>query len=271
MRFWNAVAATRKKRGVVVLAPGATLISSTLPSSPAVKLEANGIDINGLTDGFLESPAPAMKDDHDAVDEQEARRLHDTLAKLATRRHVVDAALALVVARLRFLALAVQRADALRAAYVSAHPDVDDSADGDAAGAKNVRGGNPKAKAKSGKKKLGAVNASDEAPCGFDVRLVWEDRDWVTWVASDEGRAMLAETITGTGTDTASPLALDADAGVVCQVARRRCDRHSGWSRLIEASFEAEEAAQVRVPVPITLFPVLRTRVTDSTFGQIGR
>jgi COMPASS component SPP1 len=97
------------------------------------------------------------------------------------------------------------------------------------------KGKGAKKAASKGKSHKAAASIIDDgdAPCGFDIRLVWDDPDWETWIATGELER-----------EEARPTV--ADETVVCVVPRKACDRHQGWQRLHEASFEAEKAGQVR-------------------------
>lgn len=87
------------------------------------------------------------------------------------------------------------------------------------------------------KKKKRTTNAKNvNAQCGFDVRLVYDLKEWAAWTASEEGRAVVSEGIEEAG--------MDIIAGV-CLNPRKKCERHSGWQKVREADFEVEKAVLV--------------------------
>ena len=63
-------------------------------------------------------------------------------------------------------------------------------------------------RSKDAKGVKGVKGGGEDRPCGWDARLVWDDAEVQGWSGDvDEG----------------------GEAGQVCMVARRRCDRHQGW------------------------------------------
>jgi COMPASS component SPP1 len=167
--------------------------------------------------------------------------MQDSLTKLMTNRASVEAQLSLVMSRLRFLGITISRWERFCAAFARA------SGATDAGGASSRPSKRPK-KSKAGGS-TGPTSLPD-APCGFDVRLVWDDADWQNWVESDEGRTMLtpdfsALEISGSGEDEGG---IELDENVICVVTRKRCDRHAGWQKTREADFEVERAILVCVP-----------------------
>ena len=274
MRFWPAVATATKLRAIVVRPGVEPARHAQLAPDPAQPPAA--VPVTPIT--------PTVTPEIRAAAHEDGRRFERTrieagLAQLNQRRRTIEAAHELVTSRIRFLGHVVQRADALQTAHIARHaPDLlrppdpaADSADttyvpaaplGNKKSAAKQRASakaaaqqknKSRAQAEAAKARVGAG-----APCAFDVRLAWDDRDWQAFVASDAGGRTLEQ---GLPELTAAPRpdaeGEDADAeadeapiedpdGFVCLQTRKRCDRHSGWDRLIEAGFAAERTAHVR-------------------------
>lgn len=119
--------------------------------------------------------------------------------------------------RLGFLQHAIRQAEELVAAYNEANPVASQ-------------------KSKKSKKNPNAASGMGDAPCGFDIRLVWDDRDFQPWIESPAGEALLVGEETE-GTE---------EEGVTCLQTRRKCDRHAGWQKTKEADFEVQKAGLTR-------------------------
>ncbi|KAL4400811.1 hypothetical protein ACI68E_002131 [Malassezia pachydermatis] len=62
--------------------------------------------------------------------------------------------------------------------------------------------------------------------CGFDARLCWDDEPFAAWVASPEGRALVADET------------VESHLDMVCLLAKRRCKRHADWSAIRGAELD---------------------------------
>jgi COMPASS component SPP1 len=187
--------------------------------------------------------------------------LQDSLSKLTAKRASIESQLSLVMSRLRFLGISISRWERFCVAFA------------EASGATQTREAVSRPSKKSKKSKGGGGPTTlPDAPCGFDVRLVWDDADWENWVASEEGRAILerglAATIEtpGSGEDEGG---MELDENVICVVTRKRCDRHSGWQKTREADFEVERAILVSGSLDCSLDWML-TDATDTQTGPAG-
>lgn len=273
MRFWPAVATATKLRAIVVrpgveparnaqLAPDRDQPPPSAPITPITPTVTPGIRAAAHEDGRR----------------FERSRIESGLVQLGQRRKTIETAHELVSSRIRFLGHVVQRADALQAAHIARHaPDLlrppdaaSDSVDAPYVPAAPL--GNKKSAAKQRASAKAAVQQKNRsraqaeaakarvgagAPCAFDVRLAWDDRDWQAFVASDAGGRTLEQGLPElTAADRPDAAGEDAEAeealiedpdGFVCLETRKRCDRHSGWDRLIEAGFAAERTAHVRL------------------------
>jgi COMPASS component SPP1 len=195
-----------------------------------------------ITPAGPRSSSPTNIDSHD----RGLHALQESLSKLMTKRGSVEAHLSLVMSRLRFLGNTISRWERFCAAFAKA------------SGATEFGGASSRPSKKSKKSKGGGPSGPTslpDAPCGFDVRLVWDDADWHSWVESDEGRAMLTPNFSamersGSGEDEGG---IELDENMICVVTRKRCDRHAGWQKTREADFEVERAILVRTRIVVHL------------------
>lgn len=143
--FWQRVDGARKRDGAAVV-------------EPFVGAVVNGTAVQDATDVEMSQLAATLKDDLD---------------RLETKRNGVENTLSLVLSRLEFLRFAVDRWEAMCVATARA---LAQQAEAGGVEGSPARKGAAKGKGKrpSG---AGAGTSSAEAPCGFDVRLVWDDRD----------------------------------------------------------------------------------------------
>jgi COMPASS component SPP1 len=244
-RLWPAVRHAQKRKGLVLLHDPAAeaqplefrlpLFSSRTPPSQAKK-RALGLVLGerevrteevGDENGPPETPTFAIPTTDEEAERAAIRSktasLEGVLAAIASQKDAVTANVELLNIRLAYLQTAVEKWEAMVERHEAAR------AAAAAAGSKS-----PAKRSKASKDKI-----SNEAPCGFDVRLSWEDEDWGEWVYSDEGRAALSRPAREDGL-------AEVGGDNVCTITRKRCDRHQGWQRSIEASFEVEKAGQVR-------------------------
>lgn len=164
------------------------------------------------------------------------KALQAKLTEVATKRALAESHIALISARLRFLGIAVRRWEQMRDAHAAKTRGGTKIVEPEIVAVKGGKGKGKAAAKPKGKshKAASSIIEEPEAPCGFDVRLVWDDADWETWVAAGELER-----------EATRPVGVSEDA-FVCVTSRKACDRHQGWQRLCEASFEAEKAGQVR-------------------------
>lgn len=80
----------------------------------------------------------------------------------------------------------------------------------------------------------------NDAPCGLDERLTWEDAEWEAWVDSPTGQIKLK--------DENGPEVRESERGLVCTIPRKRCDRHQGWQKLHDTALDLDLSLQVIVP-----------------------
>lgn len=147
--FWQRVDGARKRDGAA--------IAEIFPQT----------HVNGIS--------TVTEDSADVEMAQLVSTLKEDLDQLETKRNGVENTLGLVLSRLEFLRFAVDRWEAMCVATARAlamqHRAESGGADGSPAGKGKAKG---KGKRPSGG---GGGTGSAEAPCGFDVRLVWDDRD----------------------------------------------------------------------------------------------
>lgn len=130
------------------------------------------------------------------------RRLQDSLKATRGKRRAVEQELESVIRREQYLHNAVKRSEQLVTAHNAANPVASQ-------------------KSKKSKKNPHSASAQGDAPCGFDVRLVWDDRDLQAWA---DGEVQTGE----------------EEEGLICMVSRRKCDRHTGWQKTKEADYFVE-------------------------------
>ncbi|GAA93588.1 uncharacterized protein L969DRAFT_95766 [Mixia osmundae IAM 14324] len=142
-------------------------------------------------------------------DDRELKQLQASLTELVAKRGKIDATLGSLLSRIAFLEIVVRSWEATLPAQ-------------DKESLKKPKG-----------KKSNAI--SPDAPCGFDQRLVWDERQWDAWTSSDVGRRILSQ-----------PNKTLPPTEHVCQLTRRQCDRHTGWQKLRETDFQNEKDVQTR-------------------------
>lgn len=112
------------------------------------------------------------------------------------------------------------------------------------------------AEGSKGKKGKGGANnnrgksmttTANEAPCGLDERLTWQDDEWKAWVESAAGQMKLQQG-EDADADTAAQVR-ESERGLVCTIPRKRCDRHQGWQKLHDSALDLNMALQVRLSV----------------------
>lgn len=181
-------------------------------------------------------------------EQQRLAKLQTNLADYVTRRQALEDSLALANARLTYFNYAKGRWKLSWIDKALQKPSTT----------------NKKAKSsKSGGGTAGGVEDGDkiavppDAPCGFDVRLVWDDKDWQEWLESDGGRKIMdvAEEFSNAGpnADPAQYIRLDQgevtgtgadedndEEGLVCTLSKKKCDRHAAWQKLRQADFDGE-------------------------------
>ena len=170
----------------------------------------NTIPSNMISDG-VNLGMPSKKDFYD--DDRELLMLQSPLDDLVIRRTKIEYSLSLVTSRSAYLAKVVQRWESLCTAHLEVNP--------------------TQSNKKSKSSRSGGQTLS-EAPCGFDVRLVWDDKDWEAWLAGERGRLVTM----GSHLER-----VDEDReedGVICLLTRRKCDRHTGWQKMREADYEGK-------------------------------
>lgn len=241
--FWPAVANASKLKAVVI------------KSDTSIKTEFNSIQHSAPLTPITPTVTPEFRQ-ATAADERarEETRMRAGLDKLAQQRSTVEQAHELVATRLRFFDHALRRSEALKTAHLQVHaPQYLEDGSEALANRTTVKASGKGAAAKARSKSKAAENARakamEGAPCAFDVRLAWDDRDWALFVTSEDGLGVLEhglpEIVPTEGDEDDEPALEDAE-GFVCLLTRKRCDRHTGWDRLIEASFAAESNGLVR-------------------------
>jgi COMPASS component SPP1 len=157
---------------------------------------------------------------------QELDSLSTSLDQLVARRMSVEAQHSVVNYRLRYLRLALQRWQHSCAAFKET---------------------NPVQPTKKSKSKSGASASAADGPCGFDVRLVWDDKDFADWVGSEGGRRVFAVSDNQEEETQAEVFAVETvteqEEGLVCGLSRKKCDRHTGWQKMREADYEGRYPA----------------------------
>ena len=198
--------------------------------------------------GGEDDPQSLRAKSHARQDLADARLRAKILARMseATRiRTGLEAAIRLVEQRLAYLRVAIRRWETLCQAtadeMVSAGIDLEE-----AAGQKGGGGGRKsrgKRSAQSKKKGPVAATSLPDAQCGFDVRLVFDDKDWQATFGTEPIRSMLAAQADGDEVRLVELVKGDMEG--VCLETRKRCDRHQGWQKIREADFAVEKAVLV--------------------------
>lgn len=214
-RFYPYVVGARRKEG--------TVQDVSLPPPPRRTHFAPIVD---------ETSAEQQQEE----DEQSLAELRSKLSTLVARRESLDASISFIDARRRYLAIAIKRWEALCQATADAMAAEGISMEIEVRSRGRI------------KKSRGPVAATSlpMAPCGLDVRLVYDDKEWEAWTEGEEGRSVLGAEA---GTEEAEA---DIIAGVCLQL-RKKCDRHTGWQKVRDADFEVEKAVLVS-PLPIVRY-----------------
>lgn len=215
--------------------------------------------------------------DTERIEEEEQRleTLQASLADLLANRQEVENTIALANARLAYYAVAKDRWRRMRDRHIEVNQNKPSATSKKAKAAKSAKAlkAAKTLKDKEDKERREAQESDDdkappEAPCGFDVRLVWSDRVFQEWLDSDEGKSAMAppppppaksaaiETDSGavaaegetsqadTTMDTvpadATEVEEDQAEGLICTVTRRRCDRHAGWQTMRKQDYRSE-------------------------------
>jgi COMPASS component SPP1 len=157
-RFWNSVRAVTKPEGVVIIECEEPAESS---SSQANRIVLDDILLNQRT---------------------------ERLEELLTKKLAVERQVQLALSRSKYLGYAISRWENMclataRALQIQEDPSPDQTtAAPTTTKPKRGGGGRGRGKARGGAKKsetsfLSSAISSTEAPCGFDVRLIWDDKD----------------------------------------------------------------------------------------------
>lgn len=187
----------------------------------------------------------------DAADARLRGRIESRLAESNHRRAGLEAAVRLVEYRLAYLRIAIRRWEALCQAtadeMASAGIDLEEVAGQNAKSSGGGGGRKNRGKRSGASKKKGPVAATSlpDAQCGFDVRLVFDNKDWQATVDSPGVQAMLAAQREGEDAHLLELALGDLDG--VCLETKKRCDRHTGWQKIREADFAVEKAVLVRL------------------------
>lgn len=181
--------------------------------------------------GVIDHSLPSAPDPEELArrgereDETVRRELEGKLESVVSRRIVLDRNRDMVGKRLAYLAIAIRRWEALCQVVMEE--------------LKREFGEETQAIKPKGKKgkKGGPVSATSapDAPCGFDVKLVIDDREWEAWIEGEEGRGLLDDEEKGLEVHDQ-----------VCTLPRKKCERHTGWQKVRQADFEVEHMVLVR-------------------------
>ncbi|KAH8924925.1 hypothetical protein BT69DRAFT_26991 [Atractiella rhizophila] len=186
-----------------------------------------------------EASRERQEETEEEADIQRLAALRGRMTELQAKRSGIQKHVELVNARLQFLQVAIKRWDSLLRTTLEAIkaaggvlPDIEEEIE--------LVGKKGKKSKKSGKTKKAQGHAKDEAPCGFDVRLVWSDKEFEAWIESEEGKQALAwrEGITEEGRE--------GGEGYTCLLPKKKCTRHDGWKEIREADFEVERSILMR-------------------------
>lgn len=199
------------------------------------------------------------------IEEEQERleKLQATLAEYVTKRQKLDDSLALVNARLAYCKYAEKRWRMTCRQHIS-----QSKTSGTSSSSSNKKSKSSAASASRGDSDNFPI--PPDAPCGFDVRLIWKDEDWQNWLDSDQGRKLInaAEEVynaieegrdasqyiiqnthqggsNGDGENGDNEEEEDGDEGLICTLTKKKCDRHTGWPVLREADFKGESCRQL--------------------------
>ncbi|KAK9900411.1 hypothetical protein P389DRAFT_177201 [Cystobasidium minutum MCA 4210] len=262
--LWDAVASVKKLETVIRTVEDDLVTSNANSTGGGLELDDTSVEAaaNGNTGGSASAnglPPPFSLQARVNEEQQRLEKLQANLADYVARREALENSLALANARLTYFNYAkgkwrlswVDRASQQQALKPSA-----------ASGNKKASAKAKAAAAKSGGGEEGdkMLAAPADAPCGFDVRLVWDDRDWQEWLESEEGVKIMqiAEDYLNAGpnADPAEYIKVDEaqqgeeaaaggeegeEEGLVCTLSKKKCDRHAAWQRLRQADFDVEK------------------------------
>lgn len=227
--LWDAVSEVKKLETVVRSADDTQEgdINNDQNILQSDKTNGENTESNAIANGI-----PKGIDLEYRIKEEEYRlaQLQNSLSDYVTKRQNLELSLSLINARLSYLQLAIRRWELTVQEHAANKPTT--------AGSTKNRNKNKSAS--------NAINA--DAPCGFDVRLVWDDKDWQEWLDSDRGRKIMS--LAEEGDDNALMSTLgntqeegtedEDEEGLICTLSRRKCDRHSAWQKLRDADFQGE-------------------------------
>ncbi|MBW0477219.1 hypothetical protein O181_016934 [Austropuccinia psidii MF-1] len=258
-RFWDLVRRVKKPDGIVIVEHG------------------DEVDLHQVTD------------DNQTIHVLILNRLRSRLDQLLNKKLILENQVQLVMNRLKYLSYAISRWQSMcletaRALETQENPSEDASAPISSAATKpkktstRGRGRGRGGVRKSETSHLGSVTGSSEAPCGFDVRLVWDDKDWSQWTSSDQFKALLLDCTRGTSLesvhsstkiedgDTSPAPTVDhgIEEGAICLIMKKKCDRHLGWQKTRENDFQTElNTLNVRIDKLVTEERQLRQEIDD--------
>ncbi|KAI9600079.1 hypothetical protein KEM48_000295 [Puccinia striiformis f. sp. tritici PST-130] len=240
-RLWDSVRTANKPEGIVII----ECQESIEPTSSSIQVNGNLLD--------------------DILLSQHTNRLEELLSK----KVAVESQIQLAISRSKYLSYTISRWENMclataRALQIQEAPNnTDQSTPATTTTTKPKRGGGGRGRGRGrgGAKKsetsfLSSATSSAEAPCGFDVRLIWDDKDWAQWTSTESFAVLFKpqesenhEPIQENpdvekGESNSEPTATIDDhgieEGVICLIMRKKCDRHLGWQKTRENDFETE-------------------------------
>lgn len=279
-RFWSKVVGARRREGVVI-----DVSEGNLGSEKENLNEMEGVEENGIEkEKKIELPNYLAEEVIKKETEESLRTLlslHSKLGEMSTRRTILDNKLSFINARLHYLSIAIRRWETICQATVDGIASAEaaiELAELEAGITSSSKSNNKKST--GGKKSLPVIaTMSPHAQCGLDVRLVYDDAQWESWVRSPEGRAIL-ERAEG---DELIGMEEGGDLEGVCLRPKKKCERHTGWQKVREADFEVEKQVLVsrflfrcriffvEFITDISCFLLHKTRRLDKLYSQIIR
>ena len=219
--LWEAVSGLAKSEATVSVYPAATDSDASHDNMADGQIDR----VNGeiLEEVGVEAAQGRMQA------KVQAERASAAYEKLSAQKRPLEAAREIVSARLRYLDVCISRCERLAAAYLASNP-------------------TPTIKPKKSKIAGGQPGgALYDAPCGFDIRLIWDSGDFATWLETDGGRRLMQGDAQEHAMDDgrADETELEVEDGIVCMQTRKKCDRHSGWQKTREADYEVEKTVLV--------------------------
>jgi hypothetical protein len=196
----------------------------------------------------------------DAADEGTRSSLTEKMAETEERAEGLRSAIENVEKRLVYLRkVAIKRWEAL----CQATADEMAAAGMDVAAAIAAGSGRRRGNSKKKKTPMAATSLPD-AQCGLDVRLVYDEEAWSSWVTGEEegGGSSVLEAAERGDDDEVKRLALETLGGV-CLETKKRCERHQGWQKVREADFAVQKAVLVRSHPLFLLQPGSRPALPD--------